>query len=1137
MAVTTQTVNSIGVVQVGADSDTYDDLRTALAGTTHQTAIPDMPQATQVITPLYFPAGVGATFDSAFLILSQRSGIFVHAVDTAITANRIGLLIANGGTIVINTDIDSRPGSVGAQRPSIAQKLGSSWQSVHKTFISPLQIEDSTLIFNTDENSGGNANNAIVLSRVHRSTLIRNPSAAGDIRLFLGNALDFDGVNAIGWSQIVFNDTTLGTQRFDNVKIIGNTVLSIQGLTTVDKMRFIDNTLVQKIQWYAGNVPANRRVCAIFNNMSFLISAANNFPDFSMISHINLTGIVRPFTNSYDVRATDVSGNLLENVSVVGFCRRSTDAEVSLETALDMSARYNAYAYASSRYGEPDSFNNAGTLITNRFESNFSLSGQDELVTNTDGLTIVSGETAVTRPQFRSIHQIVTLDSTSWGRVTFVGHFLRFSRYGYIMQDISVPVMFDTVEVPDDLQVTASMVADSRITEASHSTVSAYVSISTLSQLYDYIRHLEYDSRKNKHIRDISANGKTITFPAGTVFAVDATQSVPVSVSYGSSFPTYTFKNDSVITSDSNFDTINLTNTGNVSTASFSDSVGVADQSGVPVLINTVPGEMRLRIEAYEGDTLRETITGTSGADGMFLHSYVEGRSLRIYSKKKQYFFKRLDFDVGSAPSITIELGLRPHLSASIDLSAYRTESDSSLTNKIYFDFQQPKSYFRCGAINTTGQIRLTQALLDDRISTQEGLEFFAYYNTRPDTAQYHSGQPFLADADRIEIHEDYLDFAVIPTQNTGNIVRLGTPVFKKDTITAHVAPLILGRRVTFDNLQFIVPADTLASVANSAAMAVWNSPLAGLDTVDSVGEHVAALTSGGGGSGGATAVEIREEIDTNSQVAQNVSAIKTKVDLLTMIGDAVKATIAGETVTTDTASRNASKADLSALQTSVAGIQSNVANMRVETNAIQGVVTRFQFDSGNQVLADIATGNAIADSVAAIATKIAEIVITNSKVEAVIDQEVTTDTASRDASKATIPLADITAIRTQVGRFGFNANNDVKATLDNEEVVTDAASRNASKADLTGIATTAQLLGLPAPPTVAEIVAALEAAGTKLTDTLILAQLILNWFMSDIIVQDDTLIFRFGGTVLGTFNRRTQAIGSDWSGGRTLGP
>ena len=226
----------------------------------------------------------------------------------------------------------------------------------------------------------------------------------------------------------------------------------------------------------------------------------------------------------------------------------------------------------------------------------------------------------------------------------------------------------------------------------------------------------------------------------------------------------------------------------------------------------------------------------------------------------------------------------------------------------------------------------------------------------------------------------------MIPTQNTGNIVRLGTPVYEKDETTAHVAPLILGRRVAFDNLQFVVPAETLAGIA----AAVWKIPLSGLDTVDSVGEHVAALTSGGGGGGGGpSAVEIREEIDANSTIVPKLDEVRAKTGLLNAVGDDIKATLDGERVSTDDTSREASKADvgtiqaaMTAVQNSVSAIQTTTANTRTVVNAIQTIVNQLRFTGndlhatldGEEVATDAAsrvTGFATSAALQAVATDV----------------------------------------------------------------------------------------------------------------------------------------------------------------------
>lgn len=82
--------------------------------------------------------------------------------------------------------------------------------------------------------------------------------------------------------------------------------------------------------------------------------------------------------------------------------------------------------------------------------------------------------------------------------------------------------------------------------------------------------------------------------------------------------------------------------------------------------------------------------------------------------------------------------------------------------------------------------------------------------------------------------------------------------------------------------------------------------------------------------------------------------------------------------------------------------------------------------------------------------------------------EEVTTDTASRNASKANVAglstainlaVVDtvVDAIKVKTDNLSFSGN-DVLSTLDSEEVTTDAASRTASKADVSGLATGANL-------------------------------------------------------------------------------
>ncbi len=186
-----------------------------------------------------------------------------------------------------------------------------------------------------------------------------------------------------------------------------------------------------------------------------------------------------------------------------------------------------------------------------------------------------------------------------------------------------------------------------------------------------------------------------------------------------------------------------------------------------------------------------------------------------------------------------------------------------------------------------------------------------------------------------------------------------------------------------------------------------------------------------------------------------NLNAVKAKTDGLNFIGTDVKSTLNGELVTTDTASRNASKADVSSLAT---------------TSHVQEIEDK------------VDTLDTVAD---AIKNKTDGLNFTGTDVKATLDnEEVTTDAASRNASKADVSnlarqsdvlgiatashlqeVEDkvdavdtiVDAIKPQTDKLTFSGT-DVKATLDNETVTTDVASRNASKADVSGLATAAAL-------------------------------------------------------------------------------
>jgi hypothetical protein len=103
------------------------------------------------------------------------------------------------------------------------------------------------------------------------------------------------------------------------------------------------------------------------------------------------------------------------------------------------------------------------------------------------------------------------------------------------------------------------------------------------------------------------------------------------------------------------------------------------------------------------------------------------------------------------------------------------------------------------------------------------------------------------------------------------------------------------------------------------------------------------ALEQAPTGGSAPTAAAIREEIDTNST---QLAAIKAKTDGLNFTGTDVKATLDGEEVVTDSASRTASKADVSALATA--------ANLSV----VDTVVDAIKLKTDNLPASPAATGD-----------------------------------------------------------------------------------------------------------------------------------------------------------------------------------
>ena len=202
------------------------------------------------------------------------------------------------------------------------------------------------------------------------------------------------------------------------------------------------------------------------------------------------------------------------------------------------------------------------------------------------------------------------------------------------------------------------------------------------------------------------------------------------------------------------------------------------------------------------------------------------------------------------------------------------------------------------------------------------------------------------------------------------------------------------------------------------------------------------------------TAAEIRTELEGTGTKLTSAKATLDKFAFSS--SNDVKATLDGEAVTTDADSRTASKstgfatpANLLAAQ---AALRSQIDANETKIDAIKTVADSTKSKVDTNLDATVSSRLAAADYTAPDNADITDIKSTVENIET----HVTAPTHDHDGDDTTAEvntlLGEVKAIKDVAAKFGFNSNNDVKSTLDGEEVTTDSASRTASKA--TGYAT-----------------------------------------------------------------------------------
>ena len=375
----------------------------------------------------------------------------------------------------------------------------------------------------------------------------------------------------------------------------------------------------------------------------------------------------------------------------------------------------------------------------------------------------------------------------------------------------------------DVLNIPWTLFADDNITEADQTITAAYTGIvidhtlnsetitisesHTLDEIYDYI----------KHNKTLAAN---ISFPTPGTLAVSASGNKLQFGDYSLiiSGATTTLSAGATFTNMSSDGTITTAADGTI-------TVPFADSTGTQLIIKTNPTDALIRVEEYDSDDEETAVIignphmGATDADsGTYSQKFAADSTVRIYVKKWGYFFSKTSHNMVDGTELDIALTPIAHIDTiNADISRFHDETTSDDMNdkldKIYFEYDATnnKGNWVCGEMNTSGNFIRTAALLDNRISTQDGLAFFAWFDALELSDL--GGRPFTWNHDRLEINEDHMQFIRIPGMTGIQISRIGVPVKMKDELTNYIAPDSENSRVGFDNVAILIPVSSLEEI------------------------------------------------------------------------------------------------------------------------------------------------------------------------------------------------------------------------------------------------------------------------------------------------------------------------------------
>ena len=454
------------------------------------------------------------------------------------------------------------------------------------------------------------------------------------------------------------------------------------------------------------------------------------------------------------------------------------------------------------------------------------------------------------------------------------------------------------------------------------------------------------------------------------------------------------------------------------------------DSTGVTANIKTTPVECELRIEEYNaaGTTLLNTHTGKSSATGLFVISVEGDAKLRIYAKEWGYEFDRTDHDMSDGLEVDASLIVISHIDTSKDITAFTNSDIVSNVDKLYFTYDElnHKGNWVSGIINLTNQSIVTAALLDHRITTQEGLAFFAWFNVQSGIDTHLNSRPFVWSHDRLELNEDHMQFLRAAGMTGTEISRLGVNVKKKDGETNYDAPASNNSRVQFDNLAVLVPKSVLDELSEQTSDEVERDG----GTLDTISTNIDTIIAD------VTSVETKSD-----SIITKVDEVKTAVDTLdtgTITTALTDIETKADTIITDIDSvdTKVDALDTGTITTALSDIETKSDTIITKVNEIDTAVDTLDTSTITSALTDIeAKSDTIITDIDAVDTKV-DALDTATITSGLTDIETKTDTLITDLASVD---THIDTVDSHIGTIDANVdliNTHVDEINDHVDVV-----------------------------------------------------------------------------------------------------